>query len=52
MDLLQHLKKVDILTRIFCLSPSVTNLVLLRNAVCNMESTCEELLVEHPDNNR
>ena len=52
MDLLAHLKQVDILTRIFYLSPSVMNLTLLRDAVCNMESTCEKLLAEHPDNNK
>ena len=52
MDLLKHSKKVDILTKIFNLSPTVTNLLLLRNAIRCMESTCEELLVEHPDNHK
>ena len=52
MDLLQHLKEVDILTRIFNLSPTTTNLTLLRDAVSRMESTCGRLLAGHPDNHK
>lgn len=52
MDLKQHLHQVDVLTQIFCLQPTIGNLDMLRNAVKQMELTCEELIVGHPDSEK
>jgi hypothetical protein len=49
MDLKQHVTKVQMLTDLFCLMPTISNLKQLKAAVTDMETTCRVLLVDHPD---
>lgn len=49
MDLKEHLEQITKLTAIFLVNDSLFNLYNLRRATRDMEMICEELIVEHSD---